>query len=553
MSTSPSPRLPFAMLMLLLVLGALDQTILSTATPVMARELAGNWPIAWVFSAYLLAATVVITLYGRLSDVHGRKPVLLLALGLFLLGSLACSLATDLRQIVLARALQGVGGGGLMTLSMLAVNDLYPAEEQGPRKAQLGAAYGIATVFGPLVGGWLVQALSWHWAFLVNVPLAGLAWAVLARTLPAAAPTRTNDEPSIDYAGALLLALALAALLLATQHARLGLPAWVSAGLLAAAGAKFTLGFLWRQRRARQPLLPLSLFAQPAYAAASLLAVASGVALYAAVAFVPQYLQAGLQLAPSSAAWHLAPLMLGLTADGCRHRGRAAAARAVARGAACASGQPGHARVVSAAGRSAALVAAAATGAVGRTAAAGRGPGVGVSGGHGGGAAHGARAARGRGHGRAGHAAQPGWGVRCRAAGRTAEPRRHRTDAGLAGGAWHARHGHSARGLVRRLRPRPAAGVLWRHGGRAAGVRGEPLAAGPAAHRRRGAGGPLNAHPSRSQWLSNRSAGTGLATMAPASASRACARPPAQSRPGSPASAQASASGVKPCQRPSAP
>ncbi|MGC3985543.1 MAG: MFS transporter [Pseudorhodoferax sp.] len=314
MPAAPSPRLPFAMLMLLLVLGALDQTILSTATPVMARELAGSWPIAWVFSAYLLAATVVITLYGRLADVHGRKPVLLLALGLFLLGSLACALATDLRQIVLARALQGAGGGGLMTLSMLAVGDLFPAGEQGTRKALLGAAYGIATMFGPLAGSWLVQALSWHWAFLVNVPLAALAWAVLARTLPAAPPARTDDGPAaIDYPGALLLAVALAALLLATQHARLGLPDWVSAGLLAALGAKCTLGFLWRQRRARQPLLPLSLFARKAYAAACLLAAASGVALYAAVAFVPQYLQTGLHLAPTHAAWHLAPLMAGLT------------------------------------------------------------------------------------------------------------------------------------------------------------------------------------------------------------------------------------------------
>lgn len=313
MTAPPSPRLPFAMLMLLLVLGALDQTILATAAPVMARELAGNWPIAWVFSAYLLAATVVITLYGRLADVRGRKPVLLLALGLFLLGSLACALATDLRQIVLARALQGAGGGGLMTLSMLAVTDLFPADEQGARKALLGAAYGLATMFGPLAGSWLVQALSWHWAFLANVPLGALAWAVLARTLPATPAQASDGRAAIDYAGALLLAAALAALLLATQHARLGLPAWITAGLLVALGAKCTLAFLWRQRRARQPLLPLSLFARQAYAAASLLALASGVALYAAVAFVPQYLQTGLHLAPTHAAWHLAPLMAGLT------------------------------------------------------------------------------------------------------------------------------------------------------------------------------------------------------------------------------------------------
>ncbi|WP_326534621.1 MFS transporter [Pseudorhodoferax sp.] len=314
MPTPSSPRpAAFGMLVLMLVLAALDQTILSTAAPVMARELPGHWPIAWVFSAYLLAATVVITPYGRLADLWGRKPVLLLAIGLFVLGSLACGAATDLRQIVLARALQGTGGGGLMTLSLLAVADLYPPEQQGPRKALLGATYGVATMFGPLAGGTLVQGLSWHWAFWINVPLAALAAAVLARTLPAPKAPAPAARGTVDLLGALLLALALVALLLATQQARLGLPAWATAGLLAALGVKCALGFLWRQRRARHPLLPLSLFARPAYAAAATIALATGVALYAAVAFVPQYLQAGLQLSPTASAWHLAPLMAGLT------------------------------------------------------------------------------------------------------------------------------------------------------------------------------------------------------------------------------------------------
>lgn len=336
------PLLPFGMLVLVLVLAALDQTILSTALPVMARELPGRWPLAWVFSTYLLAATVVIALYGRLADLLGSKPMLLAAIGLFLLGSLACGASRDLPQLVLARALQGAGGGGLMTLTMLTMVDLFAPEQRGRYQALLGAAYGVSTMFGPLVGGALVEHLSWRWAFWMNVPPALLAWGVLARTLPsgpasarrrAAAATAavvvpstalstsssTPEDPpggraAIDWLGAALLAGALSSLLLATQHGNLNLPERLSLWLLLVLGAKLTLAFLWRQRRAVHPLLPLSLFARPAYAAASFIGLAMGVALYAAVVFLPQYLQTGLYLSPTASAWHLLPLMAGVTA-----------------------------------------------------------------------------------------------------------------------------------------------------------------------------------------------------------------------------------------------
>ena len=314
-----SPLLPFAMLVLTLILAALDQTILSTALPVISRELPGGWPLAWVFSAYLLAATVVIALYGRLADVLGKKPMLLLAIGLFLAGSLACGASQDVQQLVLARALQGAGGGGLMTLTMLTVPDLFAPDQRGRYQALLGAAYGVSTMFGPLLGGALVEHLSWHWAFWMNVPPAALAWGVLASTLPskpmaAEAPAAEGQQRMrIDWLGAALLTVALVMLLLATQHGNLNLPERVSLWLLLGLGAKFALAFIWRQKRAAHPLLPLSLFARPAYAAVSFIGMASGVALYAAVVFLPQYLQVGLHLSPTGSAWHLLPLMAGIT------------------------------------------------------------------------------------------------------------------------------------------------------------------------------------------------------------------------------------------------
>jgi len=309
-TTNRHPALALAALKLMLVLAALDQAILSTALPAITHDLPGSLPAAWTFSAYLLAATVVIALYGRLADVHGRKPMLLLSVALFLLGSLACAASQSMLQLVLARALQGAGGGGLMTLTMLTVAAMFPPQERGRYQAMLGAVYGVSTMFGPLAGGWLTEHLSWRWAFGLNVPLAVAAWAALAATLPRQSAGR---RVPIDHLGAVLLAGALCSTLLLTQHERLRLPGWLSAYVLGAATALCAGAFVLRQRRADHPLVPLSLFAQPVYAAAACIGLVAGVALYAAVVFMPAYLQTALHLAPTQSAWHLLPLMAGVT------------------------------------------------------------------------------------------------------------------------------------------------------------------------------------------------------------------------------------------------
>lgn len=303
--TRIATSISFATLALMLALSGLDQTVLSTVLPTIVQSLHGQSMAAWVFSTYLIASTTVIPLYGKLADRFGVRPMLLLSVGLFTLGSMACALASSMPWLVAARGLQGLGGGGLMTLAMLAVASQYPQEERGRRMGLLGAAYSLSTLVGPLVGALLLQAASWHAAFWINVPCAALAWTVFHRS--------SFDVPNrprypLDVAGAALLSSALIALLLATRHDLS--PAVLTTTVVVGAGV--LLAWVFVECRAADPIVPLALFAHPPFAATAGISAASGVLLFAAVVFLPLYLQRGLAFGTLGSALHTVPLMLGI-------------------------------------------------------------------------------------------------------------------------------------------------------------------------------------------------------------------------------------------------
>jgi EmrB/QacA subfamily drug resistance transporter len=308
MKATPTP-VAHALLVMLLVLSGLDQTLLSAALPTIVRELGGADRSSWVFTAFLVASTVVIPVYGKLADRWGVRPMLLTAAGLFIAGSLACGLAPSMDALIAARALQGLGGGGLMTLTVLAVTALSTLEERSARLARLGAAYGVATMGGPLAGAYVTQHLSWRWTFFVAVPLALSAWAGLARTPMGGRGLQSGERRPMDWRGALLLAVLLVCALLATRSRALGTTA---AAMLAAAAAALLPVWLWSQRRAADPIVPLSLFSRPGFAANAWLAASTGMSLFAAVVFLPVFMQTVHHLSPTESAWHLLPLMAGL-------------------------------------------------------------------------------------------------------------------------------------------------------------------------------------------------------------------------------------------------
>ena len=199
----PRVRLIFAALMLVLLLASLDQTIVSTALPTIVGDLGGLSNLSWVVTAYLLASTVVGPLYGKLGDLYGRKLVLQTAIVIFLIGSALCGIAQNMEQLIAFRALQGLGGGGLMVVAIAVIGDVVPPRDRGRYQGFFGAVFGVSTVIGPLLGGFFVDNLSWRWIFYVNLPIGVLALGVIAVVFHSRAD---HVRHSIDYAGAALLA-----------------------------------------------------------------------------------------------------------------------------------------------------------------------------------------------------------------------------------------------------------------------------------------------------------------------------------------------------------
>jgi EmrB/QacA subfamily drug resistance transporter len=311
---SPAPRdgvrVVFGALMLVTLLAALDQTIVSTALPIMVGELGGVAHLSWVVTAYLLTSTVAGPIYAKLGDLYGRKPVLQAAIVVFLVGSALCGLSRSMLGLIAFRALQGLGGGGLMVTSQAVVADLIPPRDRGRYQGVFGAVFALATLVGPLAGGFFVQHLSWRWIFYVNLPLGLLALAAIAVALRA--PVRRRRRP-IDWAGAVTLAAALSCLVLLTSM-------WGSAGpgrapwLLALGGlaAALAVAFVYIERRAAEPLLPLALFREPVFLVASTVGFMVGLIMFGTVTYLPLYLQVARGASPSGSGLQLAPLMGGM-------------------------------------------------------------------------------------------------------------------------------------------------------------------------------------------------------------------------------------------------
>jgi EmrB/QacA subfamily drug resistance transporter len=303
-------RLVLVALLLGMLLAALDQTIVSTALPTITGELGGLQHVSWVVTAYLLTSTIAALLYGKLGDLFGRKLIFEVAIVIFLVGSALCGLAQDMTQLILFRALQGLGGGGLLVTSQAIIADVVSPRERGKYSGLFGGVFGLASVAGPLLGGFLVDSISWRWVFYVNLPVGALALVMtsVALTMPA-----ERGRARIDWLGAALLTVGVTSLVLALSWGGTTYP-WGSVtivGLFAASVVALVL-FLLAERRAAEPIVPLSLFANRVFATTSAIGFIVGFALFGGIIFLPQYLQIVKGSDATESGLQLLPLMAGL-------------------------------------------------------------------------------------------------------------------------------------------------------------------------------------------------------------------------------------------------
>ncbi|HMH31374.1 MAG TPA: MFS transporter, partial [Methylomirabilota bacterium] len=268
-------------LMLVMLLAALDQTIVSTALPRIASELHGLSKLSWVATAYLLTSAITTPIYGKISDMFGRKKIFQTAIVIFLVGSVLCGISQNMNELVFSRALQGIGAGGLMSLVLAIVGDVIPPRQRGRYMGYFGAVFGIASVAGPLLGGFLTDALSWRWVFFVNIPIGIIALAAVATRLHLPVHKR---EHKIDYLGASLLAAGSVCLLLASVWGGTTYD-WISTQIigLIAAGLALGVAFVIREKYAAEPIIPMKLFKNDIFTVSVILSFLAGIAMFASI------------------------------------------------------------------------------------------------------------------------------------------------------------------------------------------------------------------------------------------------------------------------------
>ena len=303
-------RVIFGALMLVILLASLDQTIVATALPTIVGDLGGLQHLSWVVTAYLLASTVTGPIYGKLGDLYGRKVVLQTAIVIFLIGSALCGIAQGMTELIVFRALQGLGAGGLMVTTIAVVGDIIPPRDRGKYQGLFGAVFGVSTVIGPLLGGFFVDNLSWRWIFYVNLPLGALALFVIGVVFHSRAE---HVRHAIDYLGAATLAGGLACIVLFTSLGGTTEP-WGSVQSIAliVIGVVLLVVFLLVERRAQEPILPLELFRNRTFAVTSAIGFIIGLALFGSITYLPLFLQVVKGMSPTRSGLQLTPMMAGL-------------------------------------------------------------------------------------------------------------------------------------------------------------------------------------------------------------------------------------------------
>src|SRR5215467_4639932 len=297
-------------LLLGMLLAALDQTIVATALPTIAGDLHGLSHLSWVVTAYLLASTVSTPLWGKLGDLYGRKVFFEASIVIFLVGSALCGLAHSIFILIVFRAVQGIGGGGLLTGAQTIVADVVPPRDRGRYQGLFGSVFGVTSVLGPLIGGFFVDNLSWRWVFYVNLPVGAVALAVVAAVLPG---QLRRAQHRIDYLGTIFLAGAATSLVLLTSLGGTTY-AWASTPIYLMAAGAVVCGalFIWAESRAAEPVVPLHLFRNRIFSASSAVGFVVGFAMFGAIAYLPQYMQIVKGVSPTVSGLRLLPLMAGL-------------------------------------------------------------------------------------------------------------------------------------------------------------------------------------------------------------------------------------------------